>query len=178
MHSIVISVESMSMATTRTRSRVRSGGNERMIDAGRGAQLGDPGVRLRPREPEGLERPAVERVNALRAGERRDRRDVGGADRGGLDDEIHPGTASAFGGFPARALRTRGGAALTGPRRCLRRRRAGGIGQREIDLRGFEIDAGDHDADAAGKLEYPAAALADHGMAPGIEMEIVAARAR
>jgi hypothetical protein len=52
---------------------------------------------------------------------------------------------------------------------------APGHRQREIDLRRLEIDPGDQHSDAPGQLEYPAAALADHRVAPGVKMEIVAA---
>src|SRR5436190_5322684 len=49
------------------------------------------------------------------------------------------------------------------------------VGQREIDLGRFEIDARDFDAHAAGQLEIAAAPFTDQRVACRIEMEVVAA---
>src|SRR5437660_5243030 len=48
------------------------------------------------------------------------------------------------------------------------------LGEREIDLRGFEIDAGDLNAYASGKLKYATASLADQYVPRRIEMKIIA----
>src|SRR5206468_4481427 len=67
-----------------------------------------------------------------------------------------------------RAFRSKLGAAGDAARFLLLR-------QREVDLRGFEIDAGDLDPDPSRKLEHTTAALADQRMAWGVEVKIVAA---
>ncbi len=88
MHSIVISVESMSIATTRTRSRVSSDRHERVVDPGGGAVFRDPVPPFHSRQPVGG-LPPGERMDALCAGEVGDGRDVGRGQRRSLDDEVH-----------------------------------------------------------------------------------------
>ncbi len=67
MHSIVISVESMSMATTRTRSRASAGGTNAQSMPRRGAELGDARVRSTRTSRNACCAPSAKRMDALRA---------------------------------------------------------------------------------------------------------------
>ena len=96
MHSIVISVESMSMATTRTRSRVSPGGTNAQSMPAAAQSSATPACGPTRASRNACCASSGERVDALRGGERRDRRDVGRGDRRGLEDEVRAGVGHGF----------------------------------------------------------------------------------
>src|SRR6185436_6100818 len=88
-----------------------------------------------------------------------------------------PGTSAPRGGGSSAHL-ARGNVPGSRLRVERGRRRSGVVSEGEVDLRGLEIDARHRHAHATRELEHPAAAFAQHGVARGIEMEIVAAELR
>ena len=89
MHSMVISVESMSIATTRTAPRTRSARNERVVAARPGAGLGHAVRRADVDEAPGALPAAVEHVQRCGAALPGDRLGRARVERGRLEDQVH-----------------------------------------------------------------------------------------
>src|SRR5205085_4962438 len=162
MHSIVMSVESMSKATSRTRVRLRSRGTNAKSkpDSMKTAATGS-GRRILDRRKACVAAPESASIASAPASRARS----------------FSASVSTSGACTTRSAPDESTAAvieglLCGSRRADRGRFVGG--QHEIDLGLLEIDTHDRDANAVRKAPRNARALADQGVADRVEMEVIA----